>query len=144
MGMRLKLLFVSFLAVSIAAAEQRPVQQTLLSVDRPLLVDVDRVNVLCTVSSKSGKLITTLRKGDFTVFENNQPQNITNFSSETDLPLSIALLIDTSGSIRNKLRFERQAAANFFYSVLRRGRDKALVIGFDHTIAVLQNYTDDP
>ena len=53
-------------------------------------------------------------------------QNITNFSSETDLPLTIALLVDTSGSIRDKLRFEEEAAIEFFYSTLKRGKDKAM------------------
>src|SRR5262249_10653727 len=142
--MRVKLVLVSFFAFYVAAAAQKPVQQASLNVDRPLSVEVDRVNVLFTVSSRGGRFITTLRERDFQVFENDQPHNITNFSTETDLPLSIALLIDTSGSLRGRMRFEREAASNFFYSVLRRGQDKALILGFDHAITTLQNYTDDP
>jgi len=60
------------------------------------------------------------------------------------LPLNIAFLIDSSGSIRDKLRFERQAAAKFFSSTLRPGKDKALVISFDSKAALLQDYTDNP
>jgi VWFA-related protein len=128
----------------LAEAAQRPVQQTLLSNDAPLSVNVERVNVFFTVAGKSGRFITNLGRDDFEVFEDDQQQNITNFSSETNLPLNIALVVDTSGSIRGKVRLEQDAAASFFYSALRRGRDKATIIGFDHVIRVLQDYTDDP
>ena len=69
---------------------------------------------------------------------------ITNFSSETDLPLTIALLVDTSGSVRDKLRFEQEAAIEFFYSTLQRTKDKALIISFDSGVDLLQDFTDDP
>jgi Ca-activated chloride channel family protein len=142
--MRLKLIFLSFFAFSMAQAMQQPVQQTALTVDHPLSIEVDRVNVLFTVMNPRGKLITKLRPDDFKVFEDDQPQNITNFATETDLPLNIALLIDTSGSIRDKLRFEREAAASFFYSVLRPGADRAFIMTFDSTVRLHQDYSDDP
>jgi VWFA-related protein len=69
---------------------------------------------------------------------------VTNFSSETDLPLTIALLVDTSGSIRDKLRFEQEAAIEFFYATLKKGKDKALLITFDSGVDLLQDYTDNP
>src|SRR5262249_6094445 len=68
----------------------------------------------------------------------------TNFSGESNLPLTIALLIDTSGSVRDRLRFEQQAAIEFFSSTLIRGKDRALVISFDSGIDLIQDYTDDP
>src|SRR5213593_4387485 len=112
--------------------------------DQTISVNVDLVNILFTVADRKGKFVTNLRKDDFRVFEDEKPQAVTNFSSETDLPLTIALLVDTSGSIRDKLRFEQEAAIEFFYSTLRRGKDKALVISFDSGVDLLQDFTDDP
>jgi len=114
--------------------------------DEPgLSVNVDLVNVLLTVAdNKTGRLITNLQKDDFKVFEDEKPQAISNFSNETNLPLRIALIFDTSASIRARLKFEQDAANEFFYSTLRRGTDKALVVGFDRSVALLQDYTDNP
>ena len=100
--------------------------------------------MLFTVAGRRGKLITNLKRDDFSVFEDDRLQNISNFSAETDLPLNIAFLIDTSGSIWGKLRFEREAAARFFYSALRPGKDKASILTFDSEMTLRQNYTDDP
>jgi Ca-activated chloride channel family protein len=131
------------LAFFTAEAAQQPVQYARLNTDT-LSVDVDRVNVLFTVADGRGRFIRNLRRDDFRVFEDDRPQDISNFSTETNLPLNIAFLIDSSGSIRYKLRFERQAAAKFFSSALRPGNDKALVMSFDTKTALLQDYTDNP
>src|SRR5213594_4843968 len=112
--------------------------------DQTISVNVDLVNILFTVADRKGKFVTNLRKDDFRVAEDEKPQTITNFSSETDLPLTIALLVDTSGSIRDKLRFEQEAAIEFFYSTLQRTKDKALIISFDSGVDLLQDFTDDP
>src|SRR5690349_16555004 len=112
--------------------------------DQTLSVNVDLVNILFTVADRKGKFVTNLKKNDFRVFEDEKPQVITNFSSETDLPLTIALLVDTSGSIRDKLGFEQRAATEFFYSTLQRGKDKAMIISFDSGVDLLQDFTDDP
>jgi Ca-activated chloride channel family protein len=112
--------------------------------NQTLTVTVDLVNILFTVADKKGKFMTNLKKEDFRIFEDNKPQVVTNFSSESDLPLTIALLVDVSGSIREKLRFEQEAAIEFFYSTLQRGKDKALVIAFDSSPEVLQEFTDNP
>ncbi len=112
--------------------------------DQIIQVNVDLVNILFTVADKKGKFVTNLKKEDFRVFEDEKTQNVTNFSSETDLPLTIALLVDTSGSIRDKLRFEQEAAIEFFYSTLQRGKDKAIVVAFDSSPELLQDFTDDP
>jgi VWFA-related protein len=112
--------------------------------DDTISVEVNLVNILFTVADKKGKFVTNLQKEDFRVFEDDKHQIVTNFSSETNLPLTIALLVDTSGSIRDKLRFEEEAAIEFFYSTLQRGKDKALVISFDSGVELLQDFTDDP
>jgi VWFA-related protein len=112
--------------------------------DQTLSVNVDLVNILFPVVDRKGKFVTNLKKEDFKIFEDERLQNITNFSSETDLPLTIALLVDTSGSIRDKLKFEEDAAIEFFYSTLQRGKDKALLISFDSGVDLLQDFTDDP
>jgi VWFA-related protein len=112
--------------------------------DQTISVNVDLVDVRFTVADRKGKLITRLKQEDFKIFEDNRQQVITNFASETDLPLTVALLVDTSGSIREKLRFEQEAAIEFFHSSIRRGTDKALVISFDSGVELLQDFTDDP
>jgi Ca-activated chloride channel homolog len=112
--------------------------------DQTLSVDVDLVNVVFTVFDRRGRLITNLERRQLTVLEDNRRQEITNFSRETDLPLTVALLVDTSGSIRDKLRFEQEAAIEFFYTTLRRGKDRGVVITFDSGVDLLQDYTDDP
>jgi Ca-activated chloride channel family protein len=114
------------------------------SPDITISVPVDLVNILFTVADRKGKFVTNLKKDDFKVFEDEKPQGITNFSSESNLPLTITLLVDTSGSIRDKLKFEEEAAIEFFYSTLQRGKDKALVISFDSGVELLQDFTDDP
>lgn len=108
-------------------------------------VHVDLVNVLFTVCNRKGNFVPTdLGKEHFNVYEDGSPQVITNFSKETDLPLTIALVIDSSGSVRDKLRFEQDAAIQFLDSTLKRGRDKALVFTFETAVDLLQDYTDDP
>src|SRR5438876_6343054 len=143
-------MLVAVLLSSVALAQrgqqpQRPAEPAAKTTDdQTISVNVDLVNILFTVADKKGKFVTNLKKEDFRVFEDEKTQSITNFSSETDLPLTIALLVDTSGSIRDKLRFEQEAAIEFFYSRLRRGKDKALVISFDSGVDLLQDFTDDP
>jgi VWFA-related protein len=109
-----------------------------------LSVNVNLVDLLYTVADKKGKFITSLKKEDFKVYEDGQNQAITNFTAETDLPLTIALVVDTSGSIRDKLRFEQEAAIEFFYSTLHRGKDKGMIISFDSGVDLLQDFTDNP
>ena len=108
--------------------------------DQPIRVDVDVVNVLCTVSDKRGALITNLRKEDFEVRENGRKQEIRYFARDTDLPLTIAMLMDVSGSVRQALEAERVAAGRFFDVVLRP-TDHALLLGFSSTLVLWQDFT---
>lgn len=107
--------------------------------------NVEVVNILCTVRRKND-YITDLTKEDFTVSEDGVPQEITYFSLETDenaQPLNIVLLVDTSGSVKDKLFFEQQAAAIFLEETLRKDKDLAAVVQFDSEINLAQDFTYD-
>src|ERR1700704_7138128 len=98
------------------ASGQEPAAQKPAPIDPTqarITVDVTRVNVLFTVTDKKGRFITDLGKDDFVVTENKKPQVIQEFTAETDLPLRIAILIDTSNSIRDRFKFEQEAAVEF-------------------------------
>ncbi len=104
---------------------------------------VELVNVLTTVTDKKNRLVTDLTKDDFHIFEDGKPQDIRFFSRETDLPLRIGMLVDTSNSIRARLRFEQEAAIDFLNGVLRPGKDLAFLVTFDVEPQLVQDYTDD-
>ena len=108
-----------------------------------LEVNVVQVPLIVTVADNKGQLVTTLKKEDFKVFEDNRLQKIDSFSSETDLPLSIALLVDQSSSTIDNLDFERSAAIDFFASIVKRMKDRAMVIGFSTNAHLLVDFTDD-
>src|SRR5690242_17340948 len=74
-----------------------------------ITLDVSRVNMLFAVQDKKGRFVTDLTKDDFEVIESKKPQTIIEFASETDLPLRLAILIDTSNSIRDRFRFQQEA-----------------------------------
>ena len=120
------------------------VQSTDDDPNQTITVDVELVNVFFTVTDRGGQLFTGLTRDDLMVYEDDVLQTITNFDSETDLPLTIALLVDTSGSIRDRLRFEQEAAIEFFHSTLERRRDQGMLIAFDSGVDLLQDFTDDP
>lgn len=113
------------------------------SVQKPIQVHVNLVNVLFTVNDKKDRMVLDLTKNDFRVFEDGKPQTISFFSRETDLPLRIGILIDTSNSIAERLHFEQEAAIDFLNETLRPGEDKAFAVGFDVEPQLLQDYTDD-
>jgi VWFA-related protein len=112
--------------------------------EQTITVDVDLVNIYFTVCNSNGRLVANLDRESFSIFEDGDPQIVTNFSRETDIPLTIVLLIDTSGSVRDKLQFEKKAAIDFLYATLRRGRDKAALFTFDTALELHQDFTDDP
>lgn len=102
---------------------------------------VDLVDLLITVHDKKGALVKDLHQSDFTVLEDGKPQEIRRFARETDLPLTIGMLIDTSGSVATELAEERRAARQFFEQVLRK-QDKAFVISFGREATLEQDVTD--
>ena len=104
--------------------------------------EVTRVNMLFTVTDKKGRFVTDLNRDDFQVFESKKQQQILEFASESDLPLRLAVLIDTSNSIRDRFRFQQEAATNFINSVMRR-EDKALIVSFDTAAELVTDLTSD-
>jgi VWFA-related protein len=103
--------------------------------------EVKVVNVLATVRDKKGQIVQNLAKDDFTLEEDGRPQSIRYFSRETDLPLTLGLLIDTSMSQRRVLGQERTASYRFLDQVLREDKDKAFVIHFDREVELLEDLT---
>jgi Ca-activated chloride channel homolog len=109
-----------------------------------LRIEVALVNLSFSVRDKKGQLITDLTKENFKILENNKLQEISNFGRETDLPITVALVIDTSTSIRDKFKYEQEAAIDFFHTTIRRKKDKGLLLSFDSNIELLHDFTDDP
>jgi VWFA-related protein len=106
--------------------------------------EVALVNVVFTAVDRNGRHVRGLNKDDFKVFEDRQAQKIEYFSdlsAGSDVPLTIALVIDTSGSVKNKLDYEKATAAEFFKQVLRPNRDLALIIQFDSDVNLVQDFT---
>lgn len=104
---------------------------------------VDEVNVVFTVTDKRDHFVKDLTQSDFTVIDNSKPANILSFSRQTNLPLRVGLLIDASNSVRDRFKFEQEAAIEFLNQIIRPPYDKAFVIGFDTTPEVTQDFTDD-
>src|SRR6516164_7647045 len=96
-----------------------------------IVLEVSRVNLLFTVADKKGRFVTDLGKDDFEILESKKPQQILEFTAESDLPLRLAILIDTSNSIRDRFRFQQEAAVEFINSVMRPKTDKAVLVSFD-------------
>ncbi|PYV90671.1 MAG: VWA domain-containing protein, partial [Acidobacteria bacterium] len=107
-----------------------------------LHVSVDLVNVLFTVTDGNGRLVTNLNKESFLVDEDGKKQQITYFSKEVTLPLTLAILIDTSPSVEPILGVEKETAMEFLQTVLRK-EDLALVMNFDRSVSLLQDFTSD-
>lgn len=107
-------------------------------------VSTNEVNVVFTVTDKHGRRITDLKQNDFQVLDDNKPPSqINSFHAETNLPLQVALLIDASNSVRDRFKFEQESAVEFLNQTIRPHYDQALVIGFDATPEVTQDFTDD-
>jgi VWFA-related protein len=127
----LQLSLVLLLAAAPLQAQQTP----------NISVKVKVVNVLATVRDKHGNIIRNLTKDDFTLEEDGHPQTIKYYLQEDNLPLTLGLLVDTSGSQRNVLGDERSASHTFLDHVVREDMDKAFLIHFDREVELLQDLT---
>jgi VWFA-related protein len=127
----------SFLTALAAA----PAARLLAWQDPTFSTDVKVVNVFATVRDKQGQIVKDLRKEDFTLLEDGRPQTIRYFTQQSDLPLTLGLLVDTSGSERRMIPTERTASYKFLEQVLRPDRDKAFLLHFDHEVELLQDLT---
>jgi len=103
-------------------------------------VDVELVNVLCSVRDRGGAWAQGLKRDDFEVREDGRPRPVTHFAADTDSPMTVALMVDVSGSVANILDIEKAAALRFLEEVLRPG-DRAMVGGFSSTIPIWQDLT---
>jgi VWFA-related protein len=136
-------------ALSWTLAAQQPVQpapgQDQSTNQEPTIrVNVELVNILFTVrGKKGGQLIPNLEKNNFEIYEDGVKQTIQRFSRETDLPLTLGLLIDISASQERLIDIERQAASAFFTNVIRQ-KDEAFLISFGKSTDLLQDYTNSP
>jgi VWFA-related protein len=131
----------AIVSLTLLATPGIPQQKPAEDAPPSITVDVSLVNVLASVHDKHGGLIGNLTKDDFTVLEDGKPQAIKYFTRESDLPLTIGLLIDVSASQRNLLDIEKQAARQFFSQVLRK-KDEAFLISFGEDSELLQDYTN--
>ena len=107
-------------------------------------VRTDEVNVVFTVVDKDGKFVRDLKQAQFRILDNKMPpRQMMNFAAQTDLPLQVGLLIDASNSIRDRFQFEKDAASEFLYEIIRPKTDQAFVLAFDETWDVTQDFTGD-
>jgi Ca-activated chloride channel family protein len=143
-------LLVGLVGLGVLTAEvsqQQPGSMNVSSLDADeaarIQVDVTRVNMLFTVTDKKGRFVTDLRKDDFEVIESKKRQFIQEFTAESDLPLRLGILIDTSNSVRDRFRFEQEAAVQFVNSVVKTGQDKAMVVSFDTSPELVADLTSD-
>src|SRR5581483_2557681 len=120
--------------------DRNDVDESLTTIKR----HVDEVNVVFTVTDKHGRYVRDLHRDDFKVVDDRKPaEQIRSFSSQTDLPLQVGLLIDASNSVRDRFKFEQESAIQFLNQTVRQRYDKAFVIGFDVTPEVTQDFTDN-
>ncbi len=138
-GLGLAVILLSGTTASLMAAQVQ-IPQTTIRAEVPL------VNIIFSTLERDNRPVPGLTMDDFLVFEDRKPQKIEYFSQLTEgseIPLTIALLIDTSGSVRTKLDNEKETAAEFLKSILRKSKDEALIIQFDSEVRLVQDFTDD-
>src|SRR5258707_6754907 len=127
-----------------APAQPAPQKQETTQQSKQTITSVvNLVDVLFTVLNRRNKLVPELEKGDFKIWDDKFPQEIRYFSKQSDLPLRIGMLLDTSNSIRDRIKFEQDASINFLFSVLRRNKDEAFVMTFDDEPQIVQAFTGD-
>ncbi len=129
-----------------AGQEQKPADPNAAPDDSVLKIVVrpNEVNVVFTVTDKHGKRVTDLKQNDFRVLDDNKPPDeIRSFHAEANLPLQVGLLIDASNSVRDRFKFEQEAAIEFLNQTIRPRYDQAFVVGFDVTPEITQDFTDN-
>ncbi len=107
---------------------------------------VDVVNVLCTVRDRQQNYVIDLKQENFEIIEDGVRQKVQFFSNETGedaQPLTVVLLIDTSGSVKDKLGFLQEAASEFLSQTLRKNKDLSAVVQFDSEVSLIQDFTYD-
>ena len=136
--------------LTIAASHQNAQSQNVGTTGKPdeslltLRTVVSEVHLVFTVTDEHGRYIRDLKQDDFTILDDRKPpKEILSFHSETDLPLHVGLLIDTSQSVRDRFKFEQEAAIEFLNQTIRPKHDQSFVIGFSLKPEVTQDFTAD-
>jgi len=124
-----------------ALGQSQPATQDQSQPDQTLTVNVNVVQLFFNVKDKKGGLIPNLTKDQFEVAEDGKPQTIKYFAAESNLPLTLGILIDSSGSQSNVLDMEKQVGGEFLDQILQE-KDLAFVIGFDVNVDLLQDFTN--
>jgi VWFA-related protein len=130
------------IAVLICGAGMLPLQSQTPSSQEQLVVDVDLIDITAMVFDESGKYVQDLTAEDFRVLENGQDQKISFFSRESQAPISLGVLIDTSGSVQDKLRQGLQTMRTIAATL--SSSDEMFVMTFDSHVALKQGFTSDP
>lgn len=130
-----------FAAASVLAQTATPGAPKITAPATTLSVDVKVVTLPVTVRDKKGQVVTNLTKDDFTLVEDSRPQTIKYFNLDTNLPLTLGLLVDTSMSMRNAFDQEKTASKTFLNQMLTKPEDKAFLIHFDREVELLQDLT---
>lgn len=123
-------------------AQKPPAQQPTQRPDDTVRIGVTDVRLPVSVLDKKDRFIFELTKEDFEVLEDKRQQEIKHFQANSQIPLDIAILMDTSSSVRGKLKFEKESAASFVQTVLQRRRDRVLFTTFDNQVTLHQDFTD--
>src|SRR4051812_11524411 len=149
-----RFLFTAALALSLGAASQpSALSQQKQPTPTPTPDDQEQgdtirttireVRLPVTVIGKDKQPVSGLSKNDFMIYEDKQPQVIKGFTDEKDsLPIYVAVLMDTSGSVAGKLKFEQESAKNFIYTVTGTRKDRVAFATFDHEIKLRQDFTE--
>jgi Ca-activated chloride channel homolog len=134
----------SYVASTSVAAASRGTESDATDPVLTIKKRVDEVNVLFIATDRHGKFVRNLNQGDFSILDDHKPpQSISNFRRDTDLPIELGLLIDTSGSVRSRFDFEEEAAISFLQHTLRPKFDRAFVMGFNGRSQLAQDFTDN-
>jgi Ca-activated chloride channel homolog len=134
----------SYVASTSVAAASRGTESDATDPILTIKKRVDEVNVLFIATDRHGKFVRNLNQGDFSILDDHKPpQSISNFRRDTDLPIELGLLIDTSGSVRSRFDFEEEAAISFLQHTLRPKFDRAFVMGFNGHSQIAQDFTDN-
>ena len=134
-GRRQRLSYMILAALLLAAA--------LAAQDLVIPVKVNLVHIVATVKNRAGQLVGSLRKEDFDIYDNGVRQDVAIFERQTNQPLSVALLVDVSGSTNQDLKFETESAVRFIHSLIssRNSEDQVALYTFDDAVTQVHNYT---
>src|SRR5438067_6833430 len=125
-------------------SDEKPAPETTERSEETIRVPVNEVNLIFTATDKHGRFIKNLKEQEIRVVDDHKAvDKFRSFSNQTDLPLRVGLLIDTSNSIRDRFQFEQQAAIEFLSQIMRPKADQAVVLGFDTVAEVTQDFTNN-